>query len=126
MSSIFRTVDFQAADKAARELPFLVKDDPAKAFVLELMLVSCMVFFLTHISEHRRAIKVSSAFFRASVVRDLERRCKNSNLDDQAVKELLKIIDNQAKRVWRNREEAVIYKTSDSVIEALTDFLKKH
>lgn len=125
MSNLFRTTDFQAADKAAKGMPHLVAD-AAQSFILEMTVVPILVFFMTHIAEHRRCVKVSSEFFRLAVVREIEQRCIRNNLDADAAKVLIDLVKEEAEKLWKSRQPALLYKTPDSVISSLTEFLKKH
>lgn len=123
--NIFSSTDYAIARDAARKLPQTANNSEVTLIAIQLM-VPLLLYFLAHISEQRRGVKISSYFYLDSLQREAEVRCLIlGDKNQEVLDEIMKLADATARKLWVPTRELSNYAPSEKIKQALVQFLQR-
>lgn len=124
-NKLFNQADYVAARTAARIMPATASNENV-GLIMQQSQVPLLIYFLAHISEQRRRVRISSFFYYDSLRRETERRCiVFGDKKDEVVKEIMELAMAKAHALWTPSHERENYNPPLYVREALVEFLQK-
>lgn len=125
MSKIFNQADYVLARTAAAELSRSAGNEHI-ALIIQQSIVPLLIYFLAHISEQRRCVKVSSLFYFDSLCRETAQRCiVFGEGKDAALSEIMRLAMAKAHSLWKPSRDVDMYVPPGHITDALVAFLQE-